>query len=107
MHINRTLVAATLFGTLSLADIQPIQAEPTVPAVATSTPVSVFQVANPGELAQSILAQGLAWTDIQAIKVSGTLNETDLSLFKRMTNLTSIDLSGATIKALPDRKTHV
>lgn len=102
MHINRTLVAATLFGTLSLADIQPIQAEPTVPAVATSTPVSVFQVANPGELAQSILAQGLAWTDIQAIKVSGTLNETDLSLFKRMTNLTSIDLSGATIKALPD-----
>ena len=102
MNTNWSLVTLSLCGALSIAAPQPTHAEPHVPVVQTTAETLRFTVANPGELAQTILDQGLTWTDIQDIAVTGELNDTDLGVFKRFTNLTKMDLSGANFDKLPD-----
>ncbi len=40
----------------------------------------------------------LTWTDVLALTVTGSLNETDMTYFSRMTNLQQLDLSGTDIE---------
>ena len=102
MYTHWSFLTLSLCGALSLVAPQPTHAEPHVPTVQTSAETLRVTVVNPGELAQTILERGLTWTDIQEIAVTGELNDTDLGVFKRMTNLTKLDLSGATFDELPD-----
>lgn len=99
--MKRTIFTVTLLGALCIATPQPTHAEPHGTAVQSSEPIYTFTVANPGELAQTIIEQQVGWTDILSIKVIGALNSTDLGVIKRMTNLVTLDLSEATFKALP------
>lgn len=55
-----------------------------------------------GEFAQTLLEQTHEWYGVNELTVTGELNEDDLNVFKRMKQLTYLDLSGASITALPD-----
>ena len=50
-----------------------------------------------GQLAQNILRQVAQWTDVEALVVTGHLNESDMKYLSQMTCLRQIDLSGTDI----------
>lgn len=59
-------------------------------------------VTKPGEFAQLFLQQtDDNWYKVNDLTVTGTLSEDDLNVFKRMRQLTRLDLSGATITDIP------
>ncbi len=60
-------------------------------------------VAKPGEFAQMLLLQTDNWYKVNELTVTGELSADDLNVFKRMRQLTSLDLSGATIADIPDK----
>ncbi len=56
-----------------------------------------------GEFAQLLLQQVDNWYRVNELKVVGPLNENDLNVFKRMEQLTLLDLSDSVIEDIPDR----
>ena len=56
---------------------------------------------TPGMLGVEILYKVNVLTDIELLKITGTLNETDWATIKMMTNLHGLDLSGTTITSIP------
>lgn len=61
-----------------------------------------INVARKGEFAQTYIEMTDAdWSLAQNVKVTGELNETDLSNIKNLTNLLKLDLSEAVFDALP------
>lgn len=67
-------------------------------------PVSItVNVAKAGEFAQLLLQQTDNWYKVNKLTVTGTLNSDDLDVFKRMRQLTGLDLSRAVITDIPDQ----
>ncbi len=56
-----------------------------------------------GEFAQLLLQQIDNWYKVNELTVVGDLNENDLNVFKRMKQLTKLDLSRAVIGDIPDQ----
>lgn len=63
------------------------------------TSTFTVHVATPGTLGQVMVQTlgDLTWTDVFALTVTGSLNETDKTYFSRMTNLQQLDLSGTNL----------
>ena len=65
------------------------------------TKVSVI-LQSPGELASEILKQTDNLSNVNVLKISGSLNDTDISkIYRSMPNLIEIDLSETDLKELP------
>ena len=63
-----------------------------------------FDIQVPGSLGDSILSKVEYFSDVKSLKVSGSLNDVDLSTIReRLSNLSEIDMSGVKMTALPDR----
>lgn len=63
-----------------------------------------FDIQTPGSLGDSILIRVEYFTNVRSLKVSGSLNDVDLSTIReRLSNLSEIDMSGVKMTALPDR----
>jgi len=61
-------------------------------------------VTTPGAMGDSILAKVENLTDVYCLKLSGTLNDDDLTTLKsRLTNVTYLDMGDVKMTALPDR----
>lgn len=61
-------------------------------------------VSTPGSMGDSILSKVENFVDVKSIKISGTLNDADLStLQSRLSQLRDIDMTGVTMTTLPDR----
>lgn len=60
-----------------------------------------INMTNPGEFAQLLLQKTDDWFKVNELTVTGELNTDDLNVFKRMRQLTKLDLSGATITDIP------
>ncbi len=62
-----------------------------------------IHVAVPGSMGDSILTYVENFTDVQSLKLSGTLNDADYENIKtRLTNLSEIDLAEVNMSALPN-----
>lgn len=59
------------------------------------------ELASPGTLGVEVLYMVDVLTDVELLKVKGTLNATDWTNIKQMTNLLALDLSEAKFNALP------
>lgn len=69
-----------------------------------SLPLKVnIKMTKAGEFAQSILQQVDNWYKVNELTVSGDLNSDDLNVFKRMRQLTKLDLSQANITNIPSQ----
>jgi hypothetical protein len=67
-------------------------------------PLSItVNVAKAGEFAQLLLEQTDNWNTVNELTVTGELNTNDLNTFKRMKQLTKLDLSKATITDIPEK----
>lgn len=55
-----------------------------------------INVTKPGEFAQKLLEKTDNWNKVNELTVTGTLNDDDLNVFKRMKQLSKLDLSKAT-----------
>lgn len=73
-----------------------INAEGTEPSRIT------VSMTKPGEFAQLLLQQTDNWFKVNELTVVGELNADDLNVFKRMKQLTKLDLSRAVIDNIPD-----
>lgn len=73
-----------------------INAEGTEPSRIT------VSMTKPGEFAQLLLQQTDNWFKVNELIVVGELNADDLNVFKRMKQLTKLDLSRAVIDNIPD-----
>lgn len=73
-----------------------INAEGTEPSKITVT------MGKPGEFAQLLLQQTDNWYKVNELTVVGDLNTDDLNVFKRMKQLTKLDLSRAVITNIPN-----
>ncbi len=63
-----------------------------------------FDVQVPGSLGDSILSKVEYFSDVKSLKVSGTLNDADLSTIReRLTSLCEIDMSGLKMTNLPNQ----
>lgn len=60
-----------------------------------------INMTKPGEFAQLLLQKTDEWKKVNELTVTGELNTDDLNTFKRMKQLTKLDLSGATIIDIP------
>lgn len=64
----------------------------------------IITVTTPGAMGDSILAQVENLSDVKCLRLSGTLNDDDLSTLKsRLTGLTYLDMSDVKMTALPDK----
>ena len=72
-----------------------INAEGTTPSKIT------INMTKPGEFAQILLEQTDNWYKVNELTVIGELNTDDLNVFKRMKQLTKLDLSKAVIEDIP------
>lgn len=62
-----------------------------------------IKVQTPGTLGDLVLAQVENFTDVEAISISGTLNDADITNLKdRMSNLHDIDMSQVEMTVMPD-----
>lgn len=60
-------------------------------------------VEKKGEFAETYLTQNnYDWGAVQYLKVTGNINDTDLSAIKNLTTLVKLDLSGTTITSVPE-----
>ena len=67
-----------------------------------SSPLKItINMTKPGEFAQLLLEKTDDWRKVNELTVTGELNTDDLNVFKRMKQLTKLDLSGATITDIP------
>ncbi len=64
-------------------------------------PFYELTLSAPGTLSSLIEAQGIQATDAIALKLNGTPNADDFAALKTLTSLNEMDLSGATVTALP------
>ena len=64
-------------------------------------PFHDITLSAPGTLADQIAARGIEANDTIALKLSGTLDDTDLAALKTLKNLKDLDLSETTLTALP------
>lgn len=80
----------------SLRDYVLINAEGTEPSKIT------VNMTKAGEFAQLLLQQTDNWYKVNELTVIGDLNTNDLNVFKRMKQLTKLDLSKAIITDIPD-----
>ena len=63
-----------------------------------------FDIQTPSSLGDSILSKVEYFADVMSLKVSGTLNDADLSTIReRLTNLRELDMSGVKMKDLPNQ----
>lgn len=61
-------------------------------------------VTTPGAMGDSILAKVESFSDVKCLKLSGTLNDDDLTNLKsRLTGLTYLDMGDVKMTALPDK----
>lgn len=70
-------------------------------AEGTSPLKITISMTKPGEFAQLLLQKTDDWRKVNELTVTGELNTDDLNNFKRMKQLTILDLSGATITDIP------
>lgn len=67
-----------------------------------TTPLKItINMTKAGEFAQLLLEKTDDWMKVNELTVTGELNTDDLNVFKRMKQLTKLDLSGATITDIP------
>ena len=67
-----------------------------------TTPLKItINMTTAGEFAQLLLQKTDDWMKVNELTVTGELNTDDLNVFKRMKQLTKLDLSGATITDIP------
>ena len=88
---------ASYYGNSNWCNYVLINAEGTEPTKIT------VHVARAGEFAQLLLEQEDNWYKVNELTVTGNLNTDDLNVFKRMRQLTKLDLSRAVITDIPDR----
>lgn len=62
----------------------------------------IINITKAGEFAQLLLQQTDDWYKVNDLTVVGDLNENDLNVFKRIEQLTDLDLSKANIESIPD-----
>lgn len=68
-----------------------------------TTPLKItINMTKAGEFAQLLLEKTDDWMKVNELTVTGELNTDDLNVFKRMKQLTKLDLSGATITDIPN-----
>lgn len=69
-----------------------------------TNPLSLtVKMTKAGEFAQLLLQQTDKWDRVNELTVIGNLNDNDLNVFKRMRNLTKLDLSRAIITNIPNQ----
>ena len=99
-NLNKVLVPestlSSYFGNTSWSYYVLINAEGTEPLRITVT------MAKAGEFAQLLLQQTDNWYKVNELTVVGELNNDDLNVFKRMKQLTKLDLSRAVIANIPN-----
>lgn len=88
---------ASYHGNTSWSNYVLINAEGTEPSRITVT------MTKAGEFAQLLLQQTDNWYKVNELTVIGDLNTDDLNVFKRMKQLTKLDLSRAVIENIPDQ----
>lgn len=86
---------ASYYGDTRWSHYVLINAEGTEPSKITVT------MGKPGEFAQLLLQQTDNWYKVNELTVVGDLNTDDLNVFKRMKQLTKLDLSRAVITDIP------
>ena len=100
LYINKVLVPATtlssFLGNQNWYNYVLINEEGTNPLAIT------INMTKPGEFAQLLLEKIDDWKKVNELTVTGELTTDDLNVFKRMKQLTVLDLSGATIVDIPD-----
>ena len=62
-----------------------------------------INVTKPGEFAQLLLEKTDNWNKVNELTVTGSLNDDDLNVFKRMKQLLKLDLSKAAINKIPNK----
>lgn len=67
-------------------------------------PFCDITLTTPGTLAEQLEAQAVQTTDTISLKLSGTLNDEDLAMLKKLTNMMEVDLNETTLTALPDNQ---
>lgn len=85
------------FGNTSWRNYVLINAEGTEPLKIT------VNMTKAGEFAQLLLQQTDNWYKVNELTVAGDLNTDDLNVFKRMKQLTKLDLSRANITSIPNQ----
>lgn len=85
------------YGNTNWSNYVLINAEGTEPTKIT------VNVTKAGEFAQLLLQQTDNWYKVNELTVTGNLNTDDLNVFKRMRQLTKLDLSGAIISDIPNQ----
>lgn len=99
-NLNKVLVPestlASYYGNTSWSYYVLINAEGTEPSRIT------INMTKAGEFAQLLLQQTDNWYKVNELTVVGDLNTDDLNVFKRMTQLTKLDLSRAVITNIPN-----
>lgn len=100
-NLNRVLVPestlASYFGNTNWSNYVLINAEGTEPLRITVT------MTKAGEFAQLLLQQTDNWYKVNDLTVIGDMNTDDLNVFKRMRQLTRLDLSRAVIENIPNQ----
>ena len=62
------------------------------------------ELATPGSLGQEVLYKVDMLSDVEYLKVKGTMNDDDWTTIKNMANLKGVDLSGAKATRVPDEQ---
>lgn len=100
-NLNKVLVPestlASYFGNTGWSNYVLINAEGTEPLRIT------VNMTKAGEFAQLLLQQTDNWYKVNELTVVGDLNTDDLNVFKRMKQLTKLDLSRAVITNIPNQ----
>lgn len=100
-HLTKVLVPeehlTSYFRNSSWSNYVLINAEGKEPSKIT------IKMTQPGEFAQLLLQQTDDWYKVNELTVVGNLNTNDLNVFKRMKQLTRLDLSKAKFPDIPDR----
>lgn len=99
-NLNKILVPestlASYYGNTNWSNYVLINTEGTEPLEIT------INMTKAGEFAQLLLQQTDDWYKVNELTVVGDLSTDDLNVFKRMKQLTKLDLSQATIADIPD-----
>lgn len=90
-------------GAYSLADIQALTQQMNQYLAQLGQVYLTINVTVPGELGDLVLAKVSNFSDVVGLRISGTLNATDLSLIPSFTNLQELDMLGVTnITTIPN-----
>ena len=89
-------------GAYSMADIQAITEVVNRYASLLAKIYLNITVGSPGELADAIYAKQVELADVAGLRVSGTLNSTDLTTIKGLSNLEELDMLNINITTIPE-----